>query len=346
MSKRKVLIVSNMYPSATKKYSGIFVKNQYEALTNMAGDDLEFELYAMKRSMTGPLGSAWKYLKFFVGFVPFLFRSYKVVHLHYFVPLIGMVWLYKIFHPKTKLMVTFHGGDINADVTAKNQWLYRPLARKVDLAIPVGQHVAKKVKGKLQIENQHVLPVGVDNRVFYPEPDAQRIYDFIYVGSFFHVKGIDIFFQALQKLGKELRFCVVGKGEQYQKEFESLVAEGYQIDLKIDQSHTQLRGLYNQARFLVLPSRSEGFPTVTVEAMFCGTPVITSDIPQFLEQVRDTENGFVFPLDQPEKLVGVMQKAIAISPAQYKNMQEAAINSFKELALDRVCQRLLKEYQC
>ncbi|MDC7996790.1 glycosyltransferase family 4 protein [Gilvibacter sediminis] len=346
MSKTKVLIVSNMYPSATKKYSGIFVKNQFVEIKRQAGDDLEISIYAMKRSMTGALGSVWKYLKFFVGFTPFLFRRYQVVHLHYFVPLIVAVWAYKLFHPKTKLMVTFHGGDINAQVNKKNQWLYRLLAKKMDLAVPVGRHVAENVHKKLGVEKQLILPVGVDNRVFYPEENPQKQYDFIYVGSFFHVKGIDIFFEALEAMGKQVRFCVVGKGPEYQKKFESLIEDGYQIDLKIDQSHEQLRGLYNQARFLVLPSRSEGFPTVTVEAMFCATPVITSDIPQFLEQVREGENGFTFDRTNPKALIELMKTAQELSEEKYEQMQNAALQSFPELALERICERLIKEYQC
>ena len=346
MSKRKILLVSNMYPSATKKYSGIFVKNQYEELQRQASEDEELSIFYLERSMTGALGSALKYIKFFFRFIPQLFKRYDVVHLHYFVPLIIVVWLYKLFHPKTKLLVTFHGGDINLQVNKRNKWFYKPLARKVDLAVPVGEHVAENVRAKLGIKNILVLPVGVDHRVFHPKKEVEKEFDFIYVGSFFHVKGIDIFYQALCESGKEPRFCIVGKGAEYQQKFEELIAQGYNITLKIDQSHQQLSSLYNQAKFLVLPSRSEGFPTVTVEAMFCGTPVITSDIPQFKEQVRHGQNGYMFDRSNPSELPGLMLEALNLSPEKYRQMSDEAINSFPHLALDKVCASLLKEYRC
>ena len=346
MSELKILLVSNAYPSASKKYSGIFVKNQYEELNKQARDDEQITIFYLSRSITGALGSAIKYIRLFFRFMPQLFKKYHVVHLHFFVPLISFVWLYKLFHPKTRLLVTFHGGDINLQVNKRNLWFYKPLARSIDLAIPVGEHVAANVRSKLDVANILVLPVGVDNRVFYPRKEVEKQFDFIYVGSFFHIKGIDIFYHTLCESDKSTRFCIVGKGDEYHKKFEELIAQGYDISLKIDQSHQQLSTLYNQSRFLVLPSRSEGFPTVTVEAMFCGTPVITSDIPQFKEQVRQGENGFMFNREQPEDLLKLMDSSLRMSDEQYKQMSKQAIASFPHLALNTVCARILKEYRC
>jgi glycosyltransferase involved in cell wall biosynthesis len=53
------------------------------------------------------------------------------------------------------------------------------------------------------------------------------------------------------------------------------------------------RNLYNVAEFLILPSRSEGFPTVVGEAMACGTPVVASDVGGVSELVVHGENGYL-----------------------------------------------------
>ncbi len=343
---RKILIVANMYPSAQKKYSGIFVKNQYEELLRQTTDQEQIEIFYMERSLTGALMTVLKYVRLFFRFIPYLFKKYRVVHLHYFVPLIGFVWLYKLLHPKTKLIVTFHGGDINKQVNSSNQWLYRQLAKKVDLAIPVGKHVAENVQKKLKIRDILVLPVGVDNRVFYPENEPVKVYDFIFVGSFFYVKGIDILYKTIRQSPKTTRFCIVGKGAEYEQKFAQLVKEGHQITIKIDQTHDQLRGFYNKSKFLVLPSRSEGFPTVTIEAMYCGTPVITSDIPQFKEQVVTGKNGFMFSAENPDELLYLLEETIEMQEERYLNMSKQAKESFPELRLDTICERLLIEYRC
>lgn len=52
---------------------------------------------------------------------------------------------------------------------------------------------------------------------------------------------------------------------------------------------------YNAADCLVLPSRSEGFPTVVGEALACGTPVLASDVGGVSEIVVPGRSGWLVP---------------------------------------------------
>lgn len=334
-----------MYPSIQKKYGGIFVKNQYEELLRQISEDEKLEIFYMQRSLTNVFGTIIKYLKAFFSFIPYLFKSYNTIHLHYFYPLILLVWIYKIFHPKTKLIVTFHGSDINAQVTKNNQWFFRILAKKIDFTIPVGEEVAKNVAKKLKLSIGQILPVGINENNFYQTTPTIKKYDFIFVGSFFYVKGIDILIETIKSLPKDIKFCIVGKGEQYEIILKELINEGFSLVIKVDQSQSELRVLYNESRFLFMPSRSEGFPTVTLEAMYCGIPVITSKIPQFVEQVSQGENGFMIETDHIPTLTKELLRIKNISDLEYKKLSNNALKSFKYLSLSLVCKEILEIYR-
>jgi glycosyltransferase involved in cell wall biosynthesis len=341
----KVLLVTSMYPSAEKKYSGIFVKNQFELIGRMMETGETIEIFFMRRRITSTLGSITKHIRAFFRFLPYMFRSYDVIHLHSFFPLIFSVWLYKVFHPKSKMIVTFHGMDINLQVNNSNKGFLKLFARKIDFTIPVGQEVANNVTKKLGLPVGKVLPVGVSRQMFFQEAGVSKDYDFIFVGSFFEVKGIDLLYNAIKNLDRNIKFCVVGHGEKYEELFSQLIKDNYNIELKVDLSQNDLRSHYNRSKFLVLPSRSEGFATVIVESMFCGTPVVTSDIPQFKEQVIENVNGFCFPLNEPEKLEALLGNLRDISPSEYKRLSDNALSAFPNLSLDKVCEELLTIYR-
>jgi glycosyltransferase involved in cell wall biosynthesis len=180
----KILIVTSMYPSPEKKYSGIFVKNQYEQLQQILKQGEEIELFYMKRTFTSLFGSIKKYILAFFRFIPHYFKKYDVIHLHSFYPLIFVTWLYKLFYPKTKLVVTFHGTDVNQQVNKRNEKLMQFLSKKINFTIPVGKEVAKNVSEKLNLPIGKILPVGVNSNVFYPEKNIKKEYDFLFVGSF------------------------------------------------------------------------------------------------------------------------------------------------------------------
>lgn len=341
----RVLIVSNMYPSKQKAYAGIFVKNQFDELKRVFSEEDRLDIFYMERAFTSKLGSFIKYLRAGVKFIPFLFKKYDVVHLHFFFPLIILVWFYKKLHPKTKVIVTFHGSDINSRVNEKNQWYYKKLAKCVDFAIPVGEELSLTVESKLGLKTGKVLSAGVDSKVFYKMPEEPKVYDCIFVGSFFEVKGIDLLLQAIKALPKTFSFCIVGKGIKYETLIHQMRKDGYKITLMIDKTQDDLRLLFNQSRFLVQPSREEGFGLVAAEAMFCGVPVIVSRVGGFKEQVIHDRNGYFFDKENIKQLYNLLLKTKEMPISKYENLQQCALDSSKKLSLQQVCKELMLIYK-
>lgn len=340
----KILFVSNMYPSKSKPYAGVFVKNQYDELLKQLAQEDILDFFYMERKFTGALGSFLKYVNASIKFFPFLLKRYDILHLHFFYPLIILVWAYKKVYPKTKVIVTFHGSDINLAVTTKNQRILAYFSKVIDVAIPVGKILSIEVAKKLKPKTITVLPVGVDGRIFKTITNQPKTYDFIWVGSFYSIKGIDVLIEAIKAIkGKALSFCFCGSGE-YADELKALYPK-HQVQVKENLTQMELAVLLNSSRYFVLMSRNEGFPTATIEAMYCGIPVLTSDIPQFKEQVRQGENGFLVPVNDPESLTKELIRLSELSEEKYSKLKQGALESFKEISLEEVCRKLLEIYK-
>ncbi len=140
-----------------------------------------------------------------------------------------------------------------------------------------------------------------------------------------------------------LSFCFCGSGE-YIGELKKL-QEKHNITIKTNQTQDQLKILLNKSKYFLLMSRNEGFPTATIEAFYCGIPVITSDIPQFREQVEEGVNGFMVPMEDVNKLKSKLEEAIQMEELDYLKLQQGALNSFKELSLSSICIELIETYK-
>lgn len=341
----KILFITNMWPSKQKSYAGIFVKNQFEELQRTKSKEDAIEIFYMKRIFTSKMGSLIKYFLAFIRFIPLVFKKHDVIHVHYFYPLILLAWLKKKVHKNTKIVVTFLGRDINTQVNHSNQNFFRNISKAIDFSIPVGQTLAQQVKKKLDLSTMKILPCGVDDNIFYKEKNVEKKYDFIMVGSFIHRKGIDTVIEAIRLLPKKtnIRFCFCGSGN-YLRKLEELQID-YDITIKQNQSQTNLRKLLNSSRFFLLMSRAEGFATATTEAFFCGIPVLTSDIENFKEQVKEDINGYTLPLGNANILKNKLLKLNNIDDEKYYKLEKNASESFKEASLRNVCNEIYSIYK-
>jgi len=146
------------------------------------------------------------------------------------------------------------------------------IARRAVRVVTVSAFSAAELREMLGVEAV-VVPGGVDHERFVPgEPRAERPY-VLTVASRTARKNLGALAQTAQRLAAEgVELVSAGGGRpQFRGEQDVPVRElGHVAD-------DELPALYAGAQAFVLPSLYEGFGLPCLEAMACGTPVVTSD---------------------------------------------------------------------
>lgn len=156
------------------------------------------------------------------------------------------------------------------------------------------------------------------------KPRAKRIG---YVGRLSEEKGVVNLIKAIPLvLGqqKELEFIIVGDGPQY-KEIVEMVEEGNLssvVKFTGWVSHAELPKHMNEMQLLIIPSLTEGLPTIALEAMACGTPVIATSVGGVPELIRDGETGFILEDNSPQTIAQGIIRVLS-----YPNLDEVVRNA-------------------
>jgi glycosyltransferase involved in cell wall biosynthesis len=144
------------------------------------------------------------------------------------------------------------------------------------------------------------IPNAVDVQAFRPS-DAELSNEtqyVLFVGSLIRRKGIDVLLQVAERVFKEqpdVVFVVIGDGP-LRNRFEAI---SNRRDLNVQflgrvGRNTVIRWL-SKASILLLPSYSEGLPTVSIEALASEVPVVATDVGGIPEVVIDGQTGYLFP---------------------------------------------------
>jgi glycosyltransferase involved in cell wall biosynthesis len=102
----------------------------------------------------------------------------------------------------------------------------------------------------------------------------------------------------------------------------------------------KMLNLYKQADVFVLPTVSDVFPAVVLEAMAAGIPVITTPNCGSCDVVRDGVDGFIVPVRSPEEIAKKLD-LLASSPELRAEMSRNAAARAKEYTIEKYRERLL-----
>lgn len=190
------------------------------------------------------------------------------------------------------------------------------------------------VYGLQKFENGQYYDAVIPNyfkKENFPFGEKKEDY-FLFVGRMVARKGPHIAVEATSKIGAKL--IMVGQGV-LKREGQKLIAE----ELEIDAPHVEHLGvitdpkkmgeLMSKAKALIVQTQYIGpFEGVAVEAMMCGTPIITTDWGCFTEYNLDGVTGF------RARTMGELVHALKnVDKLDYKKIREYAIANY---SLERV----------
>jgi glycosyltransferase involved in cell wall biosynthesis len=254
-------------------------------------------------------------------------QAFDIVHAHFLFP-DGLLTLLVPELGRYPLVVTVHGSDVpgfNPDRFAVLHRLMRPLwlrvVRRMNRIVCPSDFIASLLQRHAPWAEPIIIPNGIDSGCFQPDRTGElRI---LTVSRLFERKGVQDLIGALPLMKHSLSAQIVGTGP-YQATLEALAAPlGARTVFRgwLDNGSAELRDLYETSEIFVLPSRTENFPVVLLEAMAAGLAIVAADIPSCREVLGDAA-VFVPPAD-PAALAAALD-GLAADPERRRQLQRAA----------------------
>ena len=319
----KVLVISNMYPGKNS-YLGTSIKQQAE--------DLETEGSTVIKVV--------KSQKNHIAYVPFILKnifylllgSYDVVHAYY-----GFhSALFAAIIKRRPLIITFVGSDALRE-PLRNK-IYHMLQRFV---ISRSNHIVAVSNGIRNIlisdlgadpNKISLITFGIDFGLFKPIPKTAARKKLGFPSD----KKLVLFPSSPKRTEK--RFDVFKKTiELLQKDNHNIVPV---ILTNNGRPYSEVPLFMNACDVLVLTSDSEGSPTVIKEAMACNLPIVSVDVGDVAEVIKDTANCYICKQD-PVNIAERIKLVLNIN----NGMRTTGRNNIKHLSSKKIVSKLVGLYR-
>lgn len=353
----KILLISNMYPSAKDKTYGTFVKMFKEGVERNA-NDIIFDCCFIRGRSNSCVAKVYKYIVFYSAIIyKVLFTKYDFVYNHQITHTAPVLRFCRCLR-KFKLVMNIHGGDVVTIDKRSEKLLNVAITLLVNskLIVVPSEYFKGIVLNKIPGISSNQLFVsasgGVNKSVFtYKNTHRALTGTIVYVSRIDTGKGWDVLIDAVLELksrGKIIgkRICFVGYGAEaglLEKRIKELDLLEYCSYLG-PKTHQELNELYNQADIMVFPTMlCESLGLVGLEAMACGCPVIGSNIGCLPEYIEDGVTGFLFKPGNSHELAAKIADFYNLSEIQKSRIQSQAIDMAQKYDSDEISQMLVNK---
>jgi teichuronic acid biosynthesis glycosyltransferase TuaC len=255
---------------------------------------------------------------------------------------------------------TIHGSDIML-YPKRNQAIYDQTVKSLssnDRVVTVSERLLLEAKKMVPDIQGMTIYNGFDPDRFYPIEKVTareqlglpvRGKNLLFVGNCYEVKGINYLLQAFAKVvnaKEDIHLYLVGDGplrSQLEKQTADL-GIGKHVSFMGRKPYEEIPIWIGAADALVLSSLSEGLPSILLESMGCGRPMIATEVGGIPEILKDSETGLLVKPRDVDGLVNAIRRMFLEETEIVDRLGEQAYQASKELTWSRNAEKLLNCY--
>lgn len=267
-------------------------------------------------------------------------RGVKHLHVHF----AGMAartawWIKKLFG--ITYSFTGHANDIFVEKPDQRVPL-KSLVAEARFVVTVSDYGVGYLRSQFPFAANKIYRVynGINLAQFIPAEPATQPVRIISVGRLIPKKGYAELVEAcslLNKQGLDFRCTIVGGGPEHLPLRQLIEARGLNtvVDLAGPKSQIEIVELLAQSQIFVFPARQDetgdqdNLPTVLVEAMASGLPVVASGIAGIPEIITDRINGILVPQQSPGALASAI-RSLLLDPQKRRSLGASGLNTARE----------------
>ena len=204
-----------------------------------------------------------------------------------------------------------HWSEVNKDILKPYvQYLGNNVYSTVDKVISVSDSLKSMIYKHFNVDSLVVHNL-VGEGFGYKLPSYHTSFNFVTVGSLFHVKGYDILIEAFAKIahGNNFKLTIVGDGNQRTLLQQLIVKHNLQSKVLLvgRKSRPEVADILADSDVYVSSSRNENFSVSVLEALSVGLPVVATICGGIKECINES-NGLLVPTEDVNALSSAMLK--------------------------------------
>jgi D-inositol-3-phosphate glycosyltransferase len=304
--------------------------------------------------------------------------TYDVIHNHYYQSGLVGEELRKQW-PEVPQVMTFHTlalmKNLVARTKAEQESVFRVhtemrLIKEMNKVISPSESEREYLRYLYDAEVAKIVVVqpGVDQTLFYPMDKAQAKAKIgadadhkllMFVGRIEPLKGIDMIMYSLKILSKRnpnAKVCLWIVGGDISEQTDNWSAELKKLDelrsvLNLQtsvkfvgqQKQDALLYYYNAAELVVMPSHYESFGMSALEAMACGTPVITTNV-SGISDLMDEEHSHLLTSVNNPLLLSEQIESLLMKPDLLHQSSKKMLTEVSQLSWTATAEKMIKVY--